>query len=304
MIIRIHERGIDPNDAVAEALGRPVCRQEGLTDHTVVAHWPGLDAYFLDDEDRVWTSAEWAQHLNHPSWQHRHAANEQGDRRAIWHASARLHPDDRDLTRPEWAEIAHRIARAVGIHHPGDDHGCRWIAVQAQPGRLDLLANLIRADGAWTQQRPLFKTLTVESRRIEAELGVIAPRTGPDPQQAVQQARFAGRSALQADAIDVTAQLADLLRQLADERTGPLSTVRGLVEHSAQRLDRLPGAHGPDSAHQLELIARRLHGIQQDLNAMAAALPTNGRTSAPTPTPPTTRVIGVPAAPDTSRHVR
>lgn len=304
MIIRIHERGIDPNEAVAEALGRPVSTQEGLTDHTVVAHWPGLDAYLLDDEERVWTSADWAEHLDDPLWQHPFAASPQDDRRAIWHASARLHPDDRDLTRAEWAEIAHRIARAAGIHHPGDDHGCRWIAVQAQPGRIDLLANLIRADGAWTPQRQLFKTLTVESRRIEAELGLIAPRTGPDPQQAVQQARFSGRSTPQVDTIDVTAQLARLLRQLADERTGPLSTVRGLVEHTAHRLDRLPGAHGPDSAHRLELIARRLYGIQQDLDAMAAALPANGRTSATAPTPPSTRAIGVPAAPGTSRHAR
>jgi hypothetical protein len=64
--------------------------------------------------------------------------------RPIWHAAVRLHPDDRDLIGPEWSEIAHRIARAAGIQHPGDKHGCRWIAIQAQPGRLDLLVNLVR----------------------------------------------------------------------------------------------------------------------------------------------------------------
>ncbi|MFC7908264.1 hypothetical protein [Streptomyces nigra] len=274
MIIRIHERGIDPNEGVADALGRPVSTREGLTDHTVLAHWPGLDHYTLDDEQRIWTSADWAEHLDDPIWQHPFAASPQGDHRAIWHVSVRLHPDDRDLTGPEWAEIAHRIARTVGIQRPGDDHGCRWIAVQAQPGRLNLLANLIRSDGTWTTQPyQLHGALAAESRRIEAELGLIAPRTGPDPQQAVQQARFTARPALQVGAVGAAAQLAGLLRQLADERTGPLSTVRGLVEHAAHRLDHLPAAYGPDSAHQLELIARRLHGIQQDLDSLAAALP-------------------------------
>lgn len=303
MIIRIHERGIDPNEAVAEALGRPVSTEEGLTDHTVVAHWPGLDAYTLDDEQRIWTSADWAEHLDDPIWQHPFASSPQGDRRAIWHTSARLHPDDRELTRPEWAEIAHRIARAAGIQHPGDDRGCRWIAVQAQPGRLDLLANLIRADGAWTtQHHQLIKALAVESRHIEAELGLIAPRTGPDPQQAVQQARFSGRSTLQGDTVDATAQLAGLLRQLADERTGPLSTVRGLVEHAAYRLDRLPAAHGPDSAHQLELIARRLHGVQRDLDSLAAALPATGQASPARPTPPSSQLVASPVPPGASRR--
>ncbi|MFE7889296.1 hypothetical protein [Streptomyces sp. NPDC057412] len=274
MIIRIHERGIDPNEGVAEALGRPVSTREGLTDDTVLAHWPGLDHYALDDEQRIWTSADWAEHLDDPIWQHPFAASPHGDRRAIWHVSVRLHPDDRELTGPEWAEIAHRIARTAGIQQPGDDHGCRWIAVQAQPGRLDLLANLIRSDGTWTTQPyQLHRALAAESRRIEAELGLIAPRTGPDPQQAVQQARFTARPAPQVGAVGAAAQLAGLLRQLADERTGPLSTVRGLVEHAAHRLAHLPAAYGPDSAHQLGLIARRLHGIQQDLDSLAAALP-------------------------------
>lgn len=185
----------------------------------------------------------------------------------------RLHPDDRGLTRPEWTEIAHRIARAAGIQHPGDDHGCRWIAVQAQPGRLDLIANLIRADGTWTAQpHRLFALLAAESRRIEAELGLLSPRSEPDPQQPVQQARFTGRR-LEAGTADAASQFGVLLRQLAAERTGPLSTVRGLIEHAAHRLDDLPDAYGPDIAHQLEMVARRLYGIQESLESLAAALP-------------------------------
>lgn len=300
MIIRIHERGIDPNEAVAEALGQPVSTEEGLTDHTVVAHWPGLDAYTLDDEQRIWTSADWAEHLDDPIWQHPFASSPQGDRRAIWHTSARLHPDDRELTRPEWAEIAHRIARAAGIQHPGDDRGCRWIAVQAQPGRIDLLANLLRADGTWTSHRLNPSRLAAESRRVEAELGLISPSPGgPDPQQT---ARFAQRALPPIAVADATAQLVGLLRQLADENSGPLSTVRGLVEHAAYRLDRLPAAHGPDSAHQLELIARRLHGVQRDLDSLAAALPATGQASPARPTTPSPQVVAAPVPPGPTRR--
>ncbi|MBA2950258.1 hypothetical protein [Streptomyces himalayensis] len=300
MIIRIHERGTDPNEAVAEALGRPVSTKEGLTDHTVVAHWPGLDAYTLDDEERIWTSADWAEHLDDPIWQHPFAASPQGDRRAIWHASARLHPDDRDLTRPEWAEIAHRLARAADVQRPGDELGCRWIAVQAQPGRIDLLANLIRADGTWTTHRLNPSRLAAESRRLEAELGLISPSPGgADPQKA---ARFAQRARPPFAVADATAQLAGLLRQLADENSGPLSTVRGLVEHAAYRLDRLPAAHGPDSAHQLELIAGRLHGIQRDLDSLAAALPATHQASSARPTPPSPQVVAPPVPPGPTRR--
>ncbi|MFE7272442.1 hypothetical protein [Streptomyces sp. NPDC057623] len=273
MIIRIGPRDLSAGEALAEALGRPVSDREGLADHTVVAHWNNLDVYTPLDEGQTWTTAEFAEHLDDPNWRHPVPVSPHGDRRAIWHADVRLHPDDRDLTRPEWTEIAHRIARTAGIQHPGDDHGCRWIAVQAQPGRLDLIANLIRPDDTWTTQpHRLHALLSAESRRIEAELDLISPRTGPDPQQAVQQARFAGRTR-QAGSAETASQLAALLRQLADERTGPLATVRGLIEHAAHRLEGLPDVYGPDSAHQLEMVARRLYGIQQSLESMAAALP-------------------------------
>ncbi|MGW3009597.1 hypothetical protein ACWC9R_12275 [Streptomyces sp. NPDC001219] len=298
MIIRVNPRDITPSEPLAEALGRPISDREGLTDHTVVAHWPGLDYYTPLDEQQTWTSTEWAEHLDDPNWQHPFAVSPHGDRRAIWHADVRLHPDDRGLTGPEWSEIAHRLARTAGIQRPGDDHGCRWIAVQAQPGRLDLLANLIRPDDTWTTQpHRLLALLAVESRRIEAELGLISPRTGPDPQQAIQQARFAQRATRQTDTADATAQLAGLLRQLAAERTGPLSTVRGLVEQAAHRLDHLPGADGPASAHQLELIARRLYGIQQDLDATAAGLLTVNPPGRARLTPHAMRANAAPASP-------
>ncbi|MCX4501079.1 hypothetical protein [Streptomyces anulatus] len=295
MIIRINPRALDPTEPLAEALGRPVSSQEGLTDHTVVAHWPGLDYYTPFDEQQIWRSTEWAEHLDDPTWQHPFPADPKGDHRAIWHADVRLAPGDRDLTGPEWSEIAHRIARAAGIQRPGDHRGCRWIAIQAQPGRLDLLANLLRVDGTWAEQpHRLLALVTAEGRRIEADLGLISPRSGgPDPDSA---ARFAARYATsQANVSDAATQLAGLLGQLADENTGPLSTVRGLVEHAAHRLGRIPHAHAHGGAHQLELIARRLHGIQQDLDATAAALPTapaapprpalapNGASAAPAP---------------------
>ncbi|MEU9387353.1 relaxase/mobilization nuclease, partial [Streptomyces sp. NPDC048279] len=56
----------------------------------------------------------------------------------------------------------------------------------------------------------------------------------------------------------------------AEEQAGPLATVRGLVEHAAHRIARQPGAAGTDTAHRLELVARRLHAIQQDLDSIAA----------------------------------
>ncbi|MFD9967737.1 hypothetical protein ACFWYA_06065 [Streptomyces sp. NPDC059011] len=78
-----------------------------------------------------------------------------------------------------------------------------------------------------------------------------------------------------------------VLSQLADERSGSLATVRGLVEHAPHRIALQPGAAGPDTAHSLEMIARRLHSIQQDLNATATRLTVPPR---------------VTAAPSTMRH--
>ncbi|MBX9399574.1 relaxase/mobilization nuclease [Streptomyces sp. TRM72054] len=261
MIPRLHERTHTPRDPLAETLGRPVSPNEGLTQDTVVAHWPGPDYFTLDHEQRTWTSVQWAEHLQGPYLEHPFAASPDHDRRAILHLDVRLHPDDRELTGPEWAETAHRLARAAGIEIPGKEHGCRWITDQAQPGRLDLIANLIRLDGAWhAPPTDILRRLTDEARRIEQDLRLIPVRTGPAARPAARPAPTA------------SAQLASVLTQLADEQAGPLASVRGLVEHTAHRIARQPGAVGTDTAHRLELIARRLHALQQDLDGAAAQL--------------------------------
>ncbi|WP_435599798.1 hypothetical protein [Streptomyces sp. C10-9-1] len=189
------------------------------------------------------------------------AVSPNDDRRAILHLDARLHPDDRDLTGPEWAEVAHRLARAADIEIPGKGHGCRWIALQAQPRRLDLIANLIHLDGAWhAPPTDVLRRLAAEARRIEEDLQLIPVRATPSARAGSGLAPTA------------SAQLANVLAQIADEPAGPLAAVRGLVEHVAHRLSSQSGAAGGDTAHRLELIARRLHTIQQDLDATAGHL--------------------------------
>ncbi|MFI8880288.1 relaxase/mobilization nuclease [Streptomyces sp. NPDC055243] len=277
MIPRLHERIHQAYEPLEEALGRPVSPAEGLTQYTVVAHWPGLDYFTPDDEQKIWTSTGWAEHLEAPNWEHPFARSPDDDRRAILHLDVRLHPDDRQLTGPEWAEAAHRLARAAGIEIPGKEHGCRWIAIQAQPQRLDLIANLIHLDGAWhAPPTDILRRLSDEARRIEQDLHLFRVRTGPPARPAVRTAPTA------------SAQLASVLTQLADEQAGPLAAVRGLIEHTAYRVDRQPGAAGTNTAHRLELIARRLHAVQQDLDStaahmarprIAAAPPTAARTA-------------------------
>ncbi|MFI9423402.1 relaxase/mobilization nuclease [Streptomyces achromogenes] len=280
MIPRVNEPSGAPSGPLGEALGRVVSAEEVLAKDTVVAYWPALDAYLLDGETSAWTAAQWAEHLEDPLLEHPFAAGPAGDRMAVVHLDVRLHPDDRRPNGAEWSEIAHRFARAAGFENPGDTAGCRWIAVQAQPGRLDVIANLIRLDGSW-QDLPanLLERLAAEARRIERDLRLIAP------------ASAVGGECPVGSVPDASTQLAGVLAQLTDERSGPLAAVRGLVEHTAHRAALQPGA-GPDVGHRLELIAHRLHRIQQDLDATASRLTARpGRVPA-VPVVPAARATG------------
>lgn len=269
MIPYVHEPSVSAVEALAEALGRPVSDQEGLTtDHTVVAHWPGLDYYTQDDLEKIWTSVEWAGHLHDPP-EFPSAASVSNDREVIFHAHVVLHPGDRILTTPEWSETAHRLARAAGIADPGDDVGCRWIAVQAQPGRLDLIANLIRQDGMWQRLDQVNQRIAAEARRIEHDLDLHTPY---DARPAPRSPGPAPADPVLPDTVSISAQIGRLLGQITEETTGPLATVRGLIEHAAHRLGSLPDSGSAEAGHRLEWAARRLFALQQDLDHTATAL--------------------------------
>ncbi|MGW1601264.1 relaxase/mobilization nuclease [Streptomyces eurythermus] len=280
MIARLYEPCGTPSGPLGEALGRVVSAEEVLPNDTVVAYWPALNAYLLEEETSAWTAAQWAEHLEDPLLEHPFAAGPAGDRMAVVHLEVRLHPDDRRPNGAEWSEIAHRFARAAGVENPGDTAGCRWIAIQAQPRRLDVIANLIRLDGAW-QDLPanLLERLAAEARHIEQDLRLIAP------------ASAVGRECPVGSVPDASTQLAGVLAQLTDEQSGPLAAVRALVEHTAHRA-ALQSSAGPDIGHRLELIAHRLHRIQQDLDATATRLTARpGRVPA-VPVVPAARAAG------------
>ncbi|WP_329309198.1 hypothetical protein [Streptomyces microflavus] len=176
MIIRIHERAADAGPVLADALGEPLTYDKPLAAGTVVAHVPGLAPSSADDNPASWTSVDWAAHISDPLIEHPLTVSPSQDRRAVFHLTVRLAPDDRALNGPEWSEVAFRIARAAGIEIPGDIQGCRSVALRAQPGRLDLIANLIRLDGTWQRQPSgLPRRLAFEARRLESDLGLITP---------------------------------------------------------------------------------------------------------------------------------
>ncbi|MFG2979391.1 hypothetical protein ACGFYY_41200 [Streptomyces sp. NPDC048331] len=224
----MHERSTSCVDGLAEALGRPVSDQEGLTtEGTIVAHWRYLE--WFTDEDRIWTSTEWAQHIDDPHRQHPFPADYRGDPRVIFHTSVRLHPKDRELAPAEWSEVGYRLARVAGIAPPGDPHSSRWIAVRDQPDRLDLLANLIREDGnPAAVPRQVHHVLAAECRRIEADLGLLSPQ-----EHHVSPFQANMRAATQSTAERLDPSIA---AHLSDEAHRHLIAASRLMERAAQHL--------------------------------------------------------------------
>ncbi|MFF8997481.1 hypothetical protein ACF1GW_10275 [Streptomyces achromogenes] len=75
MIAHLNEPSGAPYGPLADALGRVVSTVEVPAKDTVVAYWPGLDAYTLGDETSAWTAAQWAEHLEDPLLEHPFAAD-------------------------------------------------------------------------------------------------------------------------------------------------------------------------------------------------------------------------------------
>ncbi|MER5813824.1 hypothetical protein [Streptomyces californicus] len=138
------------------------------------------------------------------------------------------------------------------------------------------------------------RLMAQECRRIESDLGLISPGTlSPSARLSTHDVLAPSHDAPQ-DGAETAAQVGSTLRQLADERTGPLASVRGLIEQAAHRLDAHPRMRASGAVHGLELIAHRLDTLQRDLATTATSL---SPTSRPAIVPPTPRTSQAPARP-------
>lgn len=285
MICHIHREPLHPSEALAGALGRPDAEQDVLGDLVVACSLQNDSGN--GGPPGEWTLSDWEDYLGTPIDLHPYALVHADSPTGLFHFTVRLHPNDRALTTPEWAQIAHRLGHAAGVNpRAADEPACHWVALQAQPGRLDVIANLIRADGTCTPSGPSqYRALKEECRRIESDLHLLPVPTRTKVQHShdsappLQLPELPGPTAPQSPP-SVAAQLATVMCQLADEATGPVAGVRSLIEQAAHRLEELPHSYGPDSAQRLGWIARRLYGIQQDLETVAAGLPGAGQRAA------------------------
>ncbi|MFF3501142.1 hypothetical protein [Streptomyces sp. NPDC003247] len=126
--------------------------------------------------------------------------------------------------------MASAFTRTADMQIPGNDPGCRWIAVQAQPGRASTSSPTCPGSTATGSTGPdLLHQLANEARRIKQEVRLTPLTTQPTRQHTTDFTPTASD------------QLAAVLTQLADEQSGPLATVRGLVGHTTHRVVRQPG---------------------------------------------------------------
>ncbi|MGW3495865.1 relaxase/mobilization nuclease domain-containing protein [Streptomyces sp. NPDC001020] len=90
----------------------------------------------------------------------------------IWHCPVRAAPEDRHLSDTEWGEIAQRIVEAAGIAAPGDDLGCRWIAVRHADDHIHILATTFREDGRRPKLHDSGIRVGDACRHIETDYGL------------------------------------------------------------------------------------------------------------------------------------
>ncbi|MFB6556396.1 relaxase/mobilization nuclease domain-containing protein [Streptomyces sp. NPDC056405] len=90
----------------------------------------------------------------------------------VWHCPVRTAPEDRHLSDTEWAEIAQRIVEAAGIAPPGDDLGCRWIAVRHADDHIHILATTVREDGRRPKLHDSGIRVGDACRQIETDYGL------------------------------------------------------------------------------------------------------------------------------------
>ncbi|WP_411144917.1 relaxase/mobilization nuclease domain-containing protein [Streptomyces sp. x-80] len=186
MIAAIKPAGANTRGLLAYLYGPG--RHDEHTDPHIVA---GFAMLGMSDpgRDQDATLTQLARHLDEPV----HLRNSEFGKKVtdhVWHCPVRTAPEDRQLSDAEWADIAQRIVEAAGIAPPGDDLGCRWIAVRHADDHIHILATTVREDG----RRPKLHDSGIHvgdaCRQIETDYGLRQLKKGD---------RTAGRRPTQAE---------------------------------------------------------------------------------------------------------
>jgi hypothetical protein len=77
-----------------------------------------------------------------------------------------------------------------------------------------------------------------------------------------------GRQGKSPAAARAATDLARVIAQITDEKSGPLADIRRQVEQAAVNAAASPNLRRENADVRLEWIARRLHGLQQDLRSI------------------------------------
>jgi hypothetical protein len=161
-------------------------KRDEHTDQHLVASWndyapdPGRNPHH--------TIAQLAGQLDQPV----KAIGDRAPATTFWHCSVRADPGDRHLDDADWAVIARRIVRAVGIAPEGHTAACRWVAVRHAEDHIHIAATLVRQDGRRADLQFDKRKAQAEARQIEKDYGLrqLNPGDGTAAKAPTSQERF------------------------------------------------------------------------------------------------------------------
>jgi hypothetical protein len=220
---------------------------------TLLTAWPALGTLTSPGDFQDWTTAQWADFLDAPLSEHPSATGAEGDRRAVFHLHLALGHDESLLDTDQWTYAAHTVLSSLGLSRHDGNSNHRWVALRTTPRHLHLIANLIAEDGTWAAlPEPLLLHMRDQVRNL---VDTFNQRKAPD----------SAGSGTPTAALPTQHSLLDQIGWITDEACGPLAEVGRQIEQAAKSAAASPELHRADADGHLERIARRLHGIREDL---------------------------------------